>query len=123
MLAYTTEDGQRRMDRLAGQELQAAVEYGRQQLSDNPMDANDAVLVYDGRITTAGGKLDAIIVELRCYAFPRAKGTIAVPYTPRSAGRFRVHRPKLLLWEGCEDFEIDDAFEAFFHGVAGHEQG
>jgi hypothetical protein len=123
MLAYTTEDGQRKMERLASEELQAAVEYGRQRLADNPMDANDGVLLYDGRIASPGGKLDAVLIEMRCYGFPRARATIAVPYSPRSTGRFRVHKPKLFEWEGCEDFDIDAAFEAFFSGVAAHEQG
>src|SRR5437763_17193620 len=60
MLAYTTEDGQRKMERLAGEEVQAVIEYGRRWLADNPMDANDGVLLYDGRIPSAGGKLDAV---------------------------------------------------------------
>jgi hypothetical protein len=28
-----------------------------------------------------------------------------------------------LQWEGCEDFDINAAFESFFHGVSAHEQG
>lgn len=123
MLAYTTEDGQRKMERLAGEDLQAAVEFGRQRLADNPMDANDGVLLFDGRITSGGGKLDAVIIEMRSYFIPRAQATIAIPYSPRNIGRFRVHKPKLLQWEGCEDFDIETAFGAFFRGVAAHEQG
>ncbi len=81
------------------------------------------MLAYDGRITVQDGKLDAIILEIRSYAFPWAKATIAVPYTPASSGQFRVHRLKLVEWERCEDFDVDAAFEAFFQGVEAHDQG
>jgi hypothetical protein len=123
VVAFTTGDGKRQMQRLIGYEAQAAVELGRLQLADNPMDADDGALLFDGRISGPGGKLDAIIIEMRCYGFPGAEATIAVPYTPRGAGRFRVHRPKLLRWHDCDDFDIDAAFEAFFRGVAAHEEG
>jgi hypothetical protein len=123
LLAFTTEDGKRQMQRLIGYEGQAAVDLGRRQLDDNPMDANDGVLLLDGRITVEGGKLDAIIIEMRSYGFPLARATIAVPYTPRGSSRFRVHKPKLVEWEGCEDFDVDAAFEAFFRGVEAHEHG
>ncbi len=123
ILAYTTEDGQRHLQRLAAPDTESAVEFGRKRLADNPMDANDGVLLFDGRISAPGGKLDAVIVEMRNYGFPRARATIGVPYTPRSTGQFRVHKPKLLKWEACEDFDMGAAFEAFFAGVAAHEQG
>jgi hypothetical protein len=123
MLAYTTEDGQRRMERLVGSDVQSAVEYGRQKLKTDSMDANDGVLIFDGRITVETGKLDAIILEMRCYGFPDAEATIAVPYTPKTTGRFLVHKPKLLQWHECDDFDSDAVFESFFRGVAKHEEG
>ena len=123
MLAFTTEDGQRKLERLVFEDAGAAVSHGRQRLEDDPLGADDGVLAYDGRVTIADGKLDAIILEMRSYAFPWAKATLAVPYTPVSAGRFRVHKPKLVGWHGCDDFDMDAAFEAFFRGVDSHEQG
>jgi hypothetical protein len=123
MLAFMTVDDQRTLERLAGEDAGAAVEYGRQRLEDDPLGAADGVLAYDGRITGADGKLDAILLEMRSYAFPWARATIAVPYTPQSTGRFRVHKPKLLEWERCEDFDLDAAFESFFRGVEAHEEG
>ena len=123
MLAFTTEDGQRKLERLAGVDVGAAVEYGRQRLKEDPLSADDGVLVYDGRITVANGKLDAVLLEMRSYAFPWAKATIAIPYSPCGSGRFRVHKPKLVDWERCEDFDSDAAFESFFRGVAAHDQG
>jgi hypothetical protein len=123
LVAFTTEDGQRKLERLVFDDAGAAVESGRRRLEDDPFNANDGVLAYDGRITVEGDNLDAIILEMRSYGFPWAKATIAVPYTPASSGQFRVHRPKLVEWERCEDFDPDAAFGAFFEGVATHEQG
>ena len=123
MVAFTTGDGQRRLERLVFDDTGAAVEHGRKRLEDDPFSANAGVLAYDGRITTEGGKLDAIVLELRSYFFPWARATIAVPYTPASSGAFRVHRPKLVEWERCEDFDPDAAFGAFFQGVDAHERG
>jgi hypothetical protein len=123
MLAYTTQDGQRQMIRLAGEELGRCVEMGKQKLEANDMDADDAVLLFDGRITVGGEMLDAIIIEIRAYFSPQSKAVIAVPYTPKSSGRFRVHRPKLIGWEECDDFDQKLALQRFFHGVDQHEKG
>lgn len=123
MLAFTTEGGERKLERLVDGDAAAAVEHGRKRLEDDPLSADDGVLAYDGYVTVDGQKTDAIILELRCYAFPAAKAAIAVPYTPASSGRFRVHKPRLLLWEGCEDFDGDAAFASFFDGVESHEHG
>jgi hypothetical protein len=60
---------------------------------------------------------------LRSYGFPRAKAALAVPYTPASTGQFRVHKPKLVEWHECDDFDTHAAIEAFFRGVDSHEKG
>lgn len=122
MLAYQRGD-QRQMNRLASEDVAQAVEAGKRDLETNPNDADDAVLVYDGRINAQGEKLDAIIVELRAYFSLDSKVSLAVPYTPSSRGAFRVHKPKLLQWEACEDFDMNAVFRAFFQGVAKHEKG
>lgn len=123
MLAYTNEAGEKSLKRLALDDTAAAVDLGKAELEANPMDANDAALLFDARITVAVGKLDALIVELRAYFSPDAQVTIAIPYTPASTGDFKVHKPRLLEWTNCDDFEVGDVFEAFFQGVAGHEKG
>jgi hypothetical protein len=124
MLAYTDGNDKRVMNRLAGADLGASVALGKDQLASNAMDANDAVLLYDGRITLGGTKVDAIIIEMRAYFSPQSEATLAVPYTPKtSSGAFRVHKPKLLLWKNCEDFDMNRALESFFNGVSSHEQG
>lgn len=123
MLAYVEESGGRKMERLASDRLEAGVEYGKQKLLSNDMNAEDAVLLYDGRIPIGNEKCDAIIVEIRAYLTPESEVIIAVPYTPKSSGRFLVHKPKLLVWKDCEDFNMSSVIEAFFKGVATHEKG
>ncbi len=123
IFAFTTEAGDKQMQRLAHDNVAEAIEFGKHQLINNPMDANDAVLVYDGRLKLDSGKSDAIILELRAYFSPESEVVIGIPYTPCATGKFAVHKPKLLVKENCQDFETSDIFEAFFAGVASHEQG
>lgn len=123
IFAYTTEGGAKHMQRLFAPTAQEAVAFGRAQLEDSDKDPNDAALIYDGRITGDAGPRDAIVIELRCYAFPWAKATYGVPYTPKASGRFAVFRPRVLRWEDCADFDRDWALERFFVGVHAHEKG
>jgi hypothetical protein len=87
------------------------------------MDANDAALLYDARLPVGGEKLDAIIIEIRTYFSPGSEAVLAVPYTPKSSGSFRVHKPKLLRWTNCDDFDVDAFLQSFFDGVDKHKQG
>jgi len=119
MLAYTTADGERHLERFLG----APLPWGKDKLDSNEMDANDAVLLYDGRISLGEKKVDAIIIELRAYFAPESEAVIAVPYTPKASGEFRVHKPKLLAWKNCDDFDTNAALQAFFEGIDGHEKG
>jgi hypothetical protein len=123
MLGYTDQDDKRILVRLAGPELSASVAQGKEQLASNPMDATDAALLYDGRITLGEAKIDAIIVEVRAYFSPQSEVVGAIPYTPKASGAFRVHRPKLIVWKDCEDFDMNQALQAFFDGVSDHEEG
>jgi hypothetical protein len=123
MLAYTNENDERQVERLAHDELAAAVQAGKQKLASNEMDANDAALIYEGFVTIDDEQLDSIIVEFRAYVSPDSEAVLAVPYTPSSSGRFRVHKPKLIAWNNCDDFDLDTALQSFFNGVAAHEKG
>src|SRR5262249_17233368 len=100
MLAFTTEGGQRSMHRLVGDTAGMGGQ-GRKQLDDNSMNAEDAALLYDGYLTIDGEKVDTIFVEMRAYFMPGARMILGVPYTPKSSGTFRVHKPKLLEWTEC----------------------
>jgi hypothetical protein len=92
-------------------------------LASNGLDANDAVLLFEGRISLDDRKIDAIIAEIRAYFSPGSEAVLAIPYTPKSAGGFRVHKPKLLGWTNCDGFDMNAAIEAFFSGVDSHSEG
>jgi hypothetical protein len=124
MLAYITADDERKMERLVvADDLAASVAYGKKKLNSNEMDANDAALLYDGRITLGNEKIDAIIIEMRAYLSPDSEAIMAVPYTPKATGKFLVHKPKLVAWKNCDDFDMNAALQSFFEGVDGHEKG
>lgn len=124
ILAYTTASDERKMERLIiNDDLETSVDFGKQKLESKEMDANDAVLLYDALIPLDEEKVDAIIIDVRAYFSPNSKALLAVPYTPQTSGKFLVHKPKLLQWENCEDFNLSTALENFFEGVAEHEQG
>lgn len=124
ILAYIDENDERKMERLLiNEDLESSVNHGKKKLNSNEMDANDAVLLYDGRITIENEKIDAILVEIRSYFSPGSEATLAIPYTPKSSGKFLVHKPKLIQWDNCDDFDMNLALEAFFEGVARHEKG
>lgn len=124
MFAHINDDGEKRMQRLiVGGDLEKSVAFGKDMLESNEADATDAVLVYDGRIPVGDEKLDAVIVEIRSYFSPGSEATMAVPYELSASGAIRVFKPKLLQWDECEDFDIDQAVQSFFQGVDAHEQG
>jgi hypothetical protein len=124
MLVYTKADDERKMERLMiDDDLEASVAYGKKRLESNEMDAIDAVLLYDGNIPIGREKVDAIIIEMRAYFSPDSEAVMAIPYTPKSFGSFRVHKPKLLAWTNCDDFDMNAALQSFFEGVDGHKQG
>lgn len=125
MFVYTQEDGQRKMIRLISDTFESSVQKGRELLESNEMDANDGALLYDGRITIEGTKIDAILIAIRTYFSPGSEALLAVPYTPKKSffSRFRVHKPKVLEWKNCDDFDVNRALDSFWEGVDSHEQG
>ena len=123
LLAYTNENDERQIERFAFDDLNVAIEHGKQKLASNDMNANDAVLIYIGLITVEDKKLDAIIIEMRAYFSPDSEAVLAIPYTTKNTGDFSVYKPKLLVWKNCEDFNINSAFKYFFKGVDSHEEG
>ena len=68
MLAYTTVDEERKLERLViNDDLEASVAYGKKKLGSNELGEIDAVLLYDGRIPIGKEKVDAIIIEIRYF--------------------------------------------------------
>ena len=125
ILAYTTGDDERKMERLAQDDVAEAVASGKDRLTSNEMDAIDGVLLFDGRISFDDeDELDAIIIEIRTYFSLDSEAVLAVPYSPASeSGDFRVHKPKLVEWKDCDDFDLETAMDAFFKGVDSHDEG
>jgi hypothetical protein len=120
--AYNSENGDQVINRLIGEKLEEIVATAREKLNQNESNANDAVLIFDGRIPIEDKKYDALIIEIRSYFSPDSRTTIAVPYTPKSEfSSFKVHKPKILQWESCDDFDIETCVNAFFEGVDSHE--
>ncbi|MDR3402932.1 MAG: hypothetical protein P4L99_10585 [Chthoniobacter sp.] len=78
---------------------------------------------YDGRITLGPEKVDAIIIEMRAYFSLGSEAIMAIPYIPKTSGAFKVHKPKILAWKNCEDFDVNVAMQSFFNGVDEHEKG
>ncbi len=124
ILAYTTAEDERKMERLVvDDDLAASVARGKERLASNEMNAVDAALLYDARISAGNETLDAIVIELRDYLSAQSEAVMAVPYTPKGSGTFLVHKPKLLAWENCADADMEPALQAFFEGVGSHEKG
>ena len=121
--AYTDENDEQVMNRLAMERLEDAVAIGKERLEKNNEDANDAVLMFDGRVLIGEKKYDALIVEMRAYFSPGSIAAMAVPYSPTTENStFKVHEPKFVLWENCDDFDLNACADAFFQGVNSHEK-
>jgi hypothetical protein len=123
LLAYTAKNDKRGVDQIVDKDIEAMVAFGRKQLALNLMGFKGAVLIYDGRIVLPQGKLDTILLEMRTYASPKSEATIAIPYTPKTAGTFLVHRPKILAWKNCDSFDLKAVLQSIFEGVHEHEMG
>jgi hypothetical protein len=84
MLAYTTEDDERKMERLVvNDDLEPSVAFGKEKLQLNEMNASDAVLLYDGRIPIGLERVDAIIIEMRAYFSPGSEAIMPYRTRPR----------------------------------------
>ena len=123
---YAYADGSEKptMERLLHNKLEEGVEAGRRRLEETSPGIDAKVLIFDGRITLSGTKMDALIVEFRSYASPPGKVIVAIPYTPHQGRqRFAVHRPKVLETSEHLRDAVAEVFEFFFEGVRRHEQG
>lgn len=116
ILGFSREQGVRDMTRLEDDRLEKAVENGMAWLKENPDGVQAAVLIYDGYLTTAEGRRDAILIEGRDY---EADGTfaMAIPYQPAEGeAAFSVHKPAFVDLPDAES-QVQTLSEAFFRGV------
>ena len=104
-------------------ELRDAVDLGKAWLAKNPEHVASAVLIYDGYVTLAAGKTDALLLEVRSFVPNSAFLTIALPYGhARNPRGFAVHRPKFLSAEGTS-YDLRVLGAAFYRGVDRHDKG
>jgi hypothetical protein len=123
ILAFPDQGGAQQFRRLEDERLEDAVARGQQWLAGNPERLTYAVLVYDGFITLASGKTDALVLEVREYEPWNRELRIVVPYRHASAsGGFAVHRPKFFD-STRTTLEISALADGFWRGVAKHEKG
>lgn len=119
MLGSVSATAEQMLDRLVLDDAQQAVDLGRKQLADNARKAVRAAFAFDGYITLADGKTDAIFVEARGYGRrDPIEFNIAIPYRNASAG-FAVYRPKVLTVPRGDQKAL---LEAFWAGVDSHEE-
>lgn len=123
LYAWLAEGTLRELKRVEGETLEESVRTGQQWLAENPEAAKEAVLIYDGYMTTASGKLHAIIIEARNYQEPAGEFTMAIPYrAAKHAKGFAVHRPKFVDLADAADVVLGLS-TAFFKGVNEHRLG
>jgi hypothetical protein len=124
ILAFIASDGTRHMQRLEDPRLEDAVDRGKKWLAENPATVAAAALVYDGYVTLATGRTDALIADVRSYSEAATSSLrVVVPYRHANSGEgFAVYRPKFLNYEGPA-FAEQQLDEAFWSGVDNHEKG
>ncbi len=111
------------MERLTGEDYQEVVARGQAMLDATSGDLEGAVLLYDGFITLAEGRLDALLLDARMYGESLAESKMAIPYRPaESPEGLAVHRPKVLAAD-VSGAAAAALIEAFFRGVGRHRQG
>jgi hypothetical protein len=123
ILAYKRSDGTQEFQRIEDERLEDAVARGNAWLEENPESATCGVLIYDGFITIASSKLDALIMEIREFGERLGALRIVVPYQQaESPTGFAVHRPKFFD-ANAPNQDIAALAAAFFKGVERHEKG
>ena len=92
-------------------------------LDANLNGADDAVIAFDGYVTTPAGRKDAVILDLRSYRDHVRQMRMAVPYRPHHDPEgFAVHRPKFIV-AALEGHDVAALQQAFFRGVFAHNTG
>ncbi|WP_285548923.1 hypothetical protein [Actinoplanes regularis] len=119
LFGYETADGRRGAIRFADEDLQVAVERGKEALDTNADGADRAVLIFDGYAHLASGRMDALIIEGVEYGPSPRRFQMAVPYRPEP---FAVFRPKFLKADRVGADEWPALGDAFYAGVDSHEQ-
>ncbi|GAB6140591.1 hypothetical protein JCM14076_13200 [Methylosoma difficile] len=97
--------------------LDEANQRGHASLAHNPENAPYLAYMYDGYVNLPKARMDAIVVDLRCYPGSQLSLTIAVPYRPASSPKgFALYSPKLINSDAAERL-FPDIFAEFYKGI------
>lgn len=124
-------DGSRQLRVWVHENFEGGVAAAREWRDANPEQAQSIAVAFDGRIQSSAGRMvDAVIVEIRGYAYP-FELTAAQPYTPARPSRglglvakarpLVPHRTKVMEWSGLEEAEVGEVFDALVQGNEDHE--
>lgn len=110
--------------------FESSPEYGQEQLEKNPDGNICNVLVHAARLSSPDESFDALIIEAQGYGEDSGSFQIALPYSSptqdssqNGATPFAIHQPRIFsLSENWQD-HVEDLMDAFFRGVATHEEG
>ncbi len=114
--------GKRAMFRVTGENLESAIDIGKDWLEKNPDGVDRGLLVFDAYLTLADGKkYDALFVRAMEYGATPLTVDIALRYVPggTDAG-FRVGSPKVLKSDGLASGDWEAFFARFWAAAKGH---
>ncbi len=122
LLAQADAEGAVSLGRLVNEEgVEHAVAYGHKVLADNPDGAVRMVLAWGDRMSIGDQDSDCVVLDARDAAHPEALLRLAVPYDVQDG--LRLEPVRVLAMEQCGDVQAQALLEAFFSGVARHQQG
>lgn len=86
-------------------------------------EVNDVAFAYEAYIRIDEERFDAVIVSGRPILSPGSKFSLAIPFRWESKERFVIHKPKIIEWTECKDFDQGQVIAMFFDGAESHEEG
>ena len=90
---------------------------GLDQLEGNPEKLPYQAFMYEGYANLPHARLDAIVVDLRCYTKPALALTVAVPFLPAGSNKgLKLYSPKLVYCSEALSLAPEIAI-AFYEGV------
>jgi hypothetical protein len=76
----------------------------------------------DGYVTVNDVRYDAIISGAKTGFSPQSTFQMAIPYKWKNESEYTIYRPKISIWDKCEDFDMNRTIELFWEGVDSHDK-
>lgn len=118
-------EGERKVVRLDGEDLQVDLARAKRWLQTNPDRVERAVAIVDGYVTLAGARRDALIIDAVAFDAGDAAVQIILPYRPAAAdgsSPFAVHRPKFAIHRTFQG-DVREFASGFRAGADAHAEG